>query len=240
MFPRVFHTIVAILLFFIGIGIVAVGIWLAVKKDDNLYTLNYDNADEVLDAFSKAYIAAFSIGGFMILTALFSLIALSRSLVGITFRTLYIICALIIIIVLILSTIVGSVVVNEVRNGGVRREAEYAWKRTASDDPRIICKIQCRYNCYGFSTGECSGIIQNQNELQRCNEYSRCPPCTENSVSENSRGCYGIIEDQSRTAGWLVAVFSAVLAVLLFVDIFLTCCLGRKKKVRSEMNNTVG
>lgn len=243
---RVYHAIVAILILLSGAGLLGVGMWLRFTDRGEFLDLDFSGSSNgAIEAISSTDVGAMVIGGFLILSGIISLIALSRkSCVGVTFRIIHIIFALVIFI-LLAGVCAASITFLAARNtSDVRNFFENAWENGVGDTnitspndveraQAAICKIESTFKCRGFDDNDCvacptGAIITEPGCLTQT--ASRCAFCAtitgyERDSVDPSVGCYGDFVNTLSTAFLPSAIVSGILSIVVLIDIFFTCCL---------------
>eukprot|EP00172_Hildenbrandia_rubra_P004170 Plantae.Rhodophyta-Hildenbrandia_rubra.ctg7924.p1 GENE.Plantae.Rhodophyta-Hildenbrandia_rubra.ctg7924~~Plantae.Rhodophyta-Hildenbrandia_rubra.ctg7924.p1 ORF type:complete len:242 (+),score=35.45 Plantae.Rhodophyta-Hildenbrandia_rubra.ctg7924:479-1204(+) len=233
-FATTLHTIVALLLLLGGGALVGVGIWSLASEKSGNFDLDYSGS-----SFWKWVlhygIAAIIAGSFLLLSALVALIALSRRCLGKVFRVVYILMALVILAVLLFISIVSLLIVTRRDRESIEDFVRDAWKISIkSEDENVrneVCKIQERWDCVGFSDGDCTGCVLGTES--GCSENvdggfgtksEFCPQCGDVKRDPN-KGCFPEIRDTLKKVYLPLGIVTAVLAAIVLLDIFVVCCI---------------
>lgn len=219
---RVYHTMVAILILLAGGTLLGLGIWMTVTGSGGPLNLKYSGSN-FFNVVLSADIGAIVLGGFLLLTALFSIIALLNQCIGMTFRSLYIFMAIIILTALLFITVVSSLVVHNGDNKNVRAFVSSAWERTVAQDAPTICDIESRYSCRGFKAGDC--ILCKTGFEPECDPTRLCAKCRAMSAPNTDIGCYDEIKEEFRYIFLPMAIVSGILSAMVLLDIIFTCTL---------------
>lgn len=219
-FVRMYHAVVAILMLLAGGALVGTGIWLLAT--DNAGPLDLEYSDNNVWSFVLNFgIGGIIIGGFLMAAAIAGLIALSRNCVGSLFKVIYIVMVLVVLAVLIFTTVVAAIIRARGDSEEVRDFLDSAWELTVKENPDEICRLEKFYECRGFEGEDCAlcplGI-----ETQ-CATTKSCANC--GVATFVGTGCYDEIVGSVRRFFLPVAIISGLLAVVVFVDIFITCAL---------------
>lgn len=220
---RVYHIIVAILTLLAGGGLLGLGIWLQTNGQHGLFDLQFSGTN-VLDVLLRANIAAIAFGIFLILTAIVSLVALSRNCLGITFRIIYVIMAAIILAVLVLACVASIILLRNRENKTFENQMKNAWALTVASGSEVTCELEEWFECRGFEDSDC---IQCMTGLEAsCPPVAKrfCAPCHE-PKAHHSTGCYDEIINTVSRALLPTAIVSGVLAAMLLIDMMVMCCL---------------
>lgn len=207
-----YHAFVAILLLLLGGALLGLGIWLRVSEHGGPSSLSYQQAN-LPDIMNWASIAAISVGGFILLAAIFALFALSRQCVGMVFRVVYILMALVILTALVLIAAVCFFILDRRDAPFVSDALQTAWKTTVTEQPRAICQIEAALKCRGFKDAACA--------LEKC---ASCPLAAASGTAK-TRSCYGAILDDLRRVYLPAGIVAVVAGAFVLVDIFVTCAL---------------
>lgn len=245
---RAYHAVVAVLILLTGVGLLGVGVWLRFTDNGDFLDLDYSGSSNgVVEAIASTDIGAMVTGAFLILSGIISLIALTRkSCVGYTFRILYIILALVILIVLLAVCAASITFLTSKDTTRVRRFFSDAWENsvgsgsfTSPDDvpnsQAFLCQLESSFKCRGFDANDCvscpTGDINSEASCA-ANVNSRCPLCaTIGSYDRNTSevdvavGCYKKFTGTLDNVFLPSAIVSGILSIVLLIDIFFTCCL---------------
>lgn len=242
---RAYHSFVAVLLLISGVGALGVGVWLRFTDRGDFLDLDFSGTSNgAIEAITSTDVGLMLIGAFLILSSIASLIALARNCIGYTFRVIYAIMAVIILVVLLGTCAASIAFLTNRNNSDVKDFFATAWENgvgegeiTSPDDvaksQAAICKIESTFNCRGFEDNDCV-VCPTGNVLTEpacaANNSSRCALCgtvTNVTASEIdvSNGCYNDIANTLRNAFLPSAIVSGILAVVVLIDIFFTCCL---------------
>lgn len=217
-FTRIFHTIVAILLLLGGGAVLGFGIWLFVSGNGSTSHLHYRDGDSFRLWLSTSKLSI-GIGVFLLLTAMASLIALTRRFVGKTFRTIYTIMGITVLLALITICGVSVVILRRCEDGDVRTFLQDAWVETAKDDRATICKVEKSLQCRGFNTDGCKACIGIEQECS----IDECASC---GISRPTGvGCYEMFLKRLSSLFLPTAIISGLLAFIVLLDTFFACCL---------------
>ncbi|CAN8068069.1 unnamed protein product [Agarophyton chilense] len=217
---RIYHGFVSILLLLGGGALLGLGIWLEVSENSTPLGLDY-NQDSYFDVVVHTGLASMIAGGFLLLAALASIISLSRKCIGVTFRVIYIIMAIVIAIVLVGTCVISALVVDRKDDEGTKNILQAAWEATVNRDKDVVCRIEDRLECRGFFDNQCINCITGLED--NCVEEVACASCS--TEATGLPGCYNKISRLVNRIFLPVAIVAAVLALLLIVDFLLTCCL---------------
>lgn len=222
-FTRVYHTIVAIIILLAGGALLGLGIWLTATDNGGPFNLDYSGQSSV-DFMLRTDVAAMVVGGFLLLTAIVSLVALSKALVGKSFRVIYVIMALVIFFVLVAITVLSIIVLRNINNFEVRSFVANAWVRTVENDPSVICGIEKTFKCRGFISNDCLACPTGL-ETECAAVSTFCAECGDIGAVDPSIGCFEEIISRFSNLFLPAAIVSGILSVIVLVDIFFTCCL---------------
>lgn len=234
-FASTVHTFVAILLLLGGGGLVGVGIWFLASDKGGNFDLDYDTDSSFWKYVLNFGVAAIIAGAFLLASALAAIIALSRRCLGKVFRIIYVLMALVILAVLLFISIVSLLIVTRRDTDSIEDFVRNAWKSSiSSDDEGVrdeVCKIQERFNCIGFSDGDCTGCVLGTEaacsetvpgETERKSEL--CPKC--GSVERDpDNGCFSEIRGTLKKVYLPLGIITAVLAAIVLLDILACFCL---------------
>lgn len=208
------------LLLISGAAALAAGIWLRI--DDNGGPLNLEySEDNVFRDILRVGIGSIIIGSFLMLTALFSLFSLSRNCVGKTFRIIYVLMAVVILLVLIAITAIAVVIHRSGDSETVRDFISEAWDDTVRVNPSEICKVESNLDCRGFEDNECSRCENGPGG--NCDNAASCASCATTRGADI--GCYTRIIDRLENVFLPVAIVGGVLSFVVLVDILVCFCL---------------
>lgn len=219
-FVSIYHSIVAILILLCGGALLGVGIWLHVTDNGGPLNLEYsgDNFFRVVLNFS---VGSMIIGGFLMITGVISLIAMTRKCVGATFRVLYIVLALLITAVLVFACVISSLILINGDNENVKDFISEAWKNTVKDRPDDVCSIEKNFECRGFMDNDCA--LCPTGKEPECSAQPNCAKCSTN-VSPRV-GCYDEILSNGKGIFRPIAIISGILSGVVLLDILISCCL---------------
>lgn len=217
-FTRVFHTIVAILLLLTGGAALGFGIWLSVTNNANTYKLDFGNGNSFRSWLSASNITI-GVGVFLLLTAVVSLIALTRECVGKTFRIIYALMAILIMLALVATCVISIVILRNRNDAEVRTFVRDAWEETIRNDNNTVCEIEKALECKGFDDDDCKVCVGIENNC----DVDVCASC---GISKFvGVGCFEMIVDRLWSLFLPTAIVSGVLALVVLMDIFFICCL---------------
>lgn len=213
---------VAILILLAGGGLLGVGIWMTSTGSGGPLNLDY-TGDSFFNVVLSADIGAIILGTFLLLTGLVSLIALTRKLLGVTFRILYVIMATVILAILVLITVMSSLIVANGDNAEVKKFIEEAWARTVKNDASIICEIENRFECRGFKDGDCTLCVLGIEP--ECNATVLCAECRDQVPDDAEKGCFDEILSTFNSVFLPSAIIGGLLSTVVLIDILITWCL---------------
>lgn len=227
---RVYHSIISIVLLLGGFCFIALGIWLRSNESQGISELNLEgDVNTLFKLFLNLHWASIVVGCFLVLSAIFSLIALARNCVGFTFRVVYVVLAIVIFIVLLLACVLPSLLLDNRYNKEIYDFVKDGWKSTHSSQPEALCVIEQRLECRGFDYGDCDGCVtgleaacQSPASKDVC---ARCVPSEAEQNGEQLPGCYQRILDFLHNMFLPIAIVGGIAAVAMLVDIFCTCFL---------------
>lgn len=219
---RAYHAVVAILILLAGGGLLGVGIWMTSTASGGPLNLQY-TGDSFFNVILSADKGAIILGAFLLITGLVSLIALTRKLLGVTFRILYVIMATIILAILVLVTVMSSLIVANGDNAEVKKFVEEAWARTVSNEPTVICEIESRFQCRGFKNGDCTLCILGTEP--ECSATVLCAMCKDQVPEDASKGCFDEILSTFNSVFLPAAIIGGILSTIVLIDILITWCL---------------
>lgn len=220
---RVYHTIVAVVTLLAGGGLLGLGIWLQTSGQHGLLDLNFSDTN-VLDIVLRANIAAIAFGIFFILTAIVSLVALSRNCIGITFRIIYVILAAIILAVLVLICVASITLLRNRDNEVFENKLKDAWALTVDSGSTVTCELEEWFQCRGFEDSDCTQCITGLEASCTPVAKAFCAPCGA-PKAHYSVGCFDKIVTSISRALLPAAIVSGVLAAMLLMDMMVMCCL---------------
>lgn len=227
---RIYHSIVSIALLLAGFAFIALGIWLRSNESQGVSELKLEgDVDTLFKIFLNLHWASIVVGCFLVMSAIFSLIALARNCVGFTFRFIYVVLAIVIFIVLLVGCVVSSLLLANRYNQEIYDVVKEGWKSTYSSQPEALCVIETRLECRGFDYGDCDGCVTGLEEA--CHSAggkdvcARCPPPESSQEGEPLRGCYQRILDFLHNLFLPIAIVSGISAAAMLIDIFSTCAL---------------
>ena len=214
---QVYHSIVAILLLLAGGALLGVGIWLRVTDNRGPLNLQY-SGESFFNFVLNISIGAIVVGVFLLVTAVVAMLALARKCIGVTFKAIFVILALIILAALVFICVVSVLVRVKGDSETVRDFVFDAWKLTVENSPDDVCTIETNLNCRGFSDfdcADCTGLI--------CANRDLCAPCS--SPVDPSVGCYTRIVNRLRNVFLPSAIVSGILSGVVLFDIIFVFCL---------------
>lgn len=206
-----YHTFVAILLLLLGGGLLGLGIWLRVTERGGPSSLDYERAN-LPNVMSWVSLAAIVVGGFFLLAAVSALFALSRKCVGMVFRVVYVLMALVILAALVLIAAASFFILDRRDAPFVGDALQSAWSATVADRPQAVCEVEKALMCRGFRDASCVA--------ETC---ASCPMAVKGA--EAMRSCYGAIVDDLRRVYLPAGIVAVVAGVFVLIDIFVTCAL---------------
>lgn len=222
-FTRVYHLLVALLILGTGTALLSFGIWLSVHTHDPPFNLDYSGSS-FFNIILNGHVIALILGAFFISTAILSLIALSHHCYGKGLRIAYVIMSVTLLTVLILTTIVSAVVIQNSYKVQFRQFVQQAWKRTGASNLDLVCELESSLQCRGFSDMDCI-ICKTGFERDCFPVRSICLVCPESASIDSNVGCYGKITGRIHRAFLPIAVVAGLLSALFTVDVVLTACL---------------
>lgn len=203
-----------------GGALVGTGIWLLAT--DHAGPLHLEYGDNNVWSFVLNFgIGGILIGAFLMLTAIAGLIALSRKCVGSCFKVIYIVMVLVILAVLVFITVVAAVIRERGDSENVKDFLQEAWDLTVTENPDEICRLEEFYKCRGFNDTDCLKCplgIETE-----CSTTTSCAKCGVSTFA--GTGCYDEIVGSVRRFFLPVAIVAGLLAVVVVIDIFVTCAL---------------
>lgn len=219
-----YHAVVALLMLLAGGALLGLGIHLTVSDHAGPIDLEY-GSNSFLDFVLRAGILCIVIGSFILITAVCALVALGRRCVGQTFRVIYIMLALLVLIGLIFITVVSWLVYARRATPLVRDFFSDAWERTVRERPSAICKIESNLECRGFADVSCQ-----KEECAVCPKEttatSRLPTqIGESKPSMKNISCYQTIKRDLRAVYLPAAIVGTILSVAVLIDVFVVCAL---------------
>lgn len=222
---RSFHAAVAILLLLAGGALIGLGIWLQTSRSASPFQIAQaeDSVNYALDVLVNSGIAAITAGCFLMLAGIFSLISLGRKCIGITFRVIYIIMAIIITLILLAICVLSSIIVAKRDNANIRDNFQAGWTAATVSYPQDICAVEEKLQCRGYFTTSCRQCPTG-NEPQ-CQSSRECIKCQNNTLLESPQGCYGTAVKVIHDVFLPVAIVSAVLTCIQFADSVISCAL---------------
>lgn len=221
-FVSMYHSLVAILILIGGGALLGFGIWLRVTDRAGPLNLEYTGSN-VFRLVLNASVGSMVIGGFLLLTGVVSLIAMGRRCVGVTFRVVYIIMALVITAVLAFVCVVSSLIVTQGDDDNVREFIGDAWARTVVDRPDDVCKIEKNFKCRGFGDNDCALCPTGLEPDCGPTTTPNCAKCPSNAPP--ATGCYDEILADAKSLFRPMAIVSGIIAGIVLLDVFITCCL---------------
>lgn len=229
-FQRTYHSVVSILILFSGAALLTLGIWLTVSNRPNdLFNLDYVGDGGFFDVLLRTNVIAMILGGFLILAGVTALVALSRNWFGFTFRIIHFIMAILIFTLLAGICVAASLLTARRSDNGVKNFIRNAWTRTAKSEPSVICHIENSFECRGFNNLDCDGCLTGLEPA--CATVSDvCVECSNTEYEVDAKkGCYTKITSTLKDFLLPTAIIAGILAVVVFVDILFTFCLGSPK-----------
>eukprot|EP00177_Eucheuma_denticulatum_P007473 GFKZ01013606.1.p1 GENE.GFKZ01013606.1~~GFKZ01013606.1.p1 ORF type:complete len:230 (+),score=29.27 GFKZ01013606.1:241-930(+) len=221
-FVRIYHSLVAIIMLLAGGALVGLGIWLLVTDNGGPINLEYsgDNFFRVVLNFG---IGSIIIGAFLLFTAIAGIFAMARKSLGVTFRIIYVLAALIIFAALVFICVISILILRNDDSPTVKQFVLDAWQRTIQDEAREndVCEIEQFYECRGFEDNDCVSCPLGTEAA--CQSLLNCANC--GVPSDPAVGCYGRILDSIRDVYLPTAIVSGILALVVLVDIFVACAL---------------
>lgn len=207
-FAACYHSLVALLLLLLGGGSLALAIWMQVSDTAAPLDLDWTNSSQA-NAVLGVRVVLYIVGGFLIVTALASLVALGRKCVGLTFRVIYIVLALIVLAIVACVATVSWLLYARSDEPVIRKLLDEAWQRTITTDKPAICRVERTFKCRGFQDNTCTS--------EKC---AQCPP-----PDFTSDSCYHAVTSQLRRVLLPAAIVSTVMGAIVLMDIFVTCAL---------------
>jgi len=220
-----YHTIVSLILLLGGGALLGLGIWLEVTSHGGPLDLKYGSG-AFLNFVLQAGVLAIVVGAFMIITAVVALIALGRTCAGKTFRVLYIMFAMVILGVVILTAVVSWIIFARRKSPVVKDFFKDAWKRTLRKvGPKPICKIEQEFYCRSFddvkckneTCADCTAVIPTPSPVPA--------PIGNGTVVKPLRSCYTAITKDFRNVYLPTAIVATTIAAFVVVDVFVVCAL---------------
>lgn len=226
---RTYHMLVTVLILLAGMGLLGVGIWRRVNRDEAPFNLSEDFIDETDELWSLVLrfdLAAIVVGIFLIISGIIGLIGVAKNCLGGVARVLYLILA--VVILLGCGGIAGVSFYLLARGTGQDSRLESysltAWESGVSADPDAICVFENDFKCRGFEDGDCAACPTGEDATCTEQDRMRCAPCS-GATSSQGTGCFEKLTGSLRTYYIIAgAVFSAITLIVL-TDIFTLCTL---------------
>lgn len=223
-FAAGYHTLVALLLLLGGGALLGVGIWVYVTDRGGRLDLDYtgSNVWNIVLNFGVAGIIA---GGFLLLSAVVSLIALSRKCLGKVFRVIYVLVALLITAVLVFIAVITLLIFSRRDSAVVKDFVRDAWIASVQEPEfrQNVCTIQDEFDCRGFDDGDCASCGLGRESLCTPEERSLCPACVNEPVRPEGKGCYNAVIDSVAQIFLPIGIVASILAFIVLVDVFVVC-----------------
>lgn len=223
---RIYHSVVSIVLLLLGFAFVALGLWLSSTDSNGLTDLDFEG-ESLFKIFLNLHWASVLVGGFLILSAIFSLISLGRNCIGATFRTVYAVLGLFIFIVLLATCFLSIMLLRNKYNNDIRAFVENAWNATYKKQPDALCDIERRLQCRGFDYWNCKECDHGADPS--CDfDLTACASCVAEAAPSDgyyAPGCYDQILEFLSTILLPIAIVSGVFSVGMMVDLLSICFL---------------
>lgn len=218
---RVYHAIVAVLILLAGGGLLGIGIWLT-TSDADPFDLDY-SGDTIFQSALKVNIIAMAIGAFLLISAIASIISLSRQCIGRAFRIIYLILAVIILLVLFSVCVVSAISVRLGDTASGRSFVTAAWVNSIINKPAHVCAIERHFQCKGLFDAQCSKCDTGF-ELECRPNRIYCTPCADVD-HRTPEGCFQKIKTRIRAVFFPMAIVSGILGGFVLSDIVVTSCI---------------
>lgn len=223
---RIYHSVVSIVLLLLGFAFVALGLWLSATGSHGLTDLDFEG-ESLFKIFLNLHWFSVLLGAFLILSAVFSIIALGRNCIGATFRAVYAPLGLVIFIVLLATCFMSVMLLKNKYNNDVRAFVENAWNATYRKEPEMLCDIERRLQCRGFDYWNCKECDYGTDPSCKFDKTT-CASClAENSGGETlyAPGCYDQILEFLSTILLPMAIVSGIFSVGMLIDLLSICFL---------------
>jgi Tetraspanin family len=223
---RAFHKLVSFVLAFLGGFLFGYGLYLLVsKKYRNSYVdLQSTGSQDVSVHLPRIDIVLVIVGGVMVLFSIVAHIAMSRNCVGLTFRVMYGIFAVVILAAMILVAALYFYILRLQTTDKFKADAKNVWESSVQNEAKSICSVESGYKCRGFENQDCLNCRLGSEATCITAQKTLCAQC--NSDNDfTSKGCFNSINRTIRIQSIAIGSASTILALLLFVDLFVLCAL---------------
>jgi hypothetical protein len=222
----IFHRLVSFVLALLGGVFFGYGLYLLVsKKYQNSYVdLQSNGAQDVSVHLPRIDIVLIIVGGVLILSSIAALVAMSRNCVGMTFRVMYGIFAVVMLAATILVAALYFYILRLQTRDTFKADARKIWVSSVQNNTKSVCSVESEYKCRGFDNQDCINCRLGSEATCNADQKAICPLCN-NDNDFTSKGCFQSINRTLRTQSIAIGAASTALALLLFIDLFVLCAL---------------